>query len=96
MLSKRKTTMAVVAWIGEQLSDIQGRGASLVDEACGDSIRIGNVRQSGSLLFIDVVSVDNLTDQADRFELCVKVNQQIEVRPAVPSQSELSDIDGTA
>ena len=97
MLSKNKVSKAVVAWIGDQLADIQIRGASLIDEVGGDSVHVVRLRQSGSSLIIDVDVFDS-SDKRESFELCLRIHGQVDHPKSTPTptQAELDEIDSTS
>ena len=102
MLSKRKMTEATATWIRGQLEEAQASGRSLKDDSDGYAIRVERVKQSGTLLFLDISCRDANWNVKD-LEYCLLLQQKMPteepskpVSALNPSQAELAELDDTA
>ena len=95
MLSKRKMAEATMTWIREQLEDAQSRGMSLKDDTDGIAVRVERVRQSGTLISLDISA--NSEAGSNELEYCLLLQQKIPVDvPGVqPTAEDLAVIDDT-
>ena len=96
MLSKRKMAEATMTWIREQLEDAHGRGISLRDDSDGTAVRVDRVRQSGTLIFLDISATSD--DGGNELEYCLLLQQKIpaDLPGQRPTVEDLADIDNTA
>ena len=104
MLSKHKMTEVTATWIRNQLEEAQIGGHSLKDDNDGCAVRVEGVRQSGTLIFLDISCRDEDGNIKD-LEYCLLLQQKMpaEMEPSVfcskptslsPTPADLSTIDG--
>jgi len=84
MLSKRKMTEATATWIRNQLEEAQMGGHSLKDDSDGCAIRVERVRQSGTLIFLDISCRDEDENVKD-LEYCLLLQQKMPTEVELPS-----------
>ena len=100
MLSKRKMTEVTATWIRNQLEEAQVGGHSLKDDSDGCAIRVEGVKQSGTLIFLDISCRDedgNIKDLEYCLLLQQKMPTEMELHPRSaslnPTPADLSAID---